>query len=133
MKNQINPIPPAPAPAVVSPQIVAPAATVPPKARKKPAVLRAAERYIRQRDRIEPPDGGTDNAGRWYPEASEQLDTRRYRYPSRTWPWSYMVACRTIAHCAKLEGIPEKVSDGRKGARRLDREAKLLNQGGKTL
>ena len=40
---------------------------------------------------------------RWYPDASESLDTSNYRYPSRRYPWSYMLACRTLAHCARLE------------------------------
>lgn len=67
------------------------------------APARAAVRYISRRDRLEHPDGWQDSGGRWYPNESEGLDTGRYRLPSRSYPWSYMHACRTIAHCAKLE------------------------------
>lgn len=122
----------APAPAETGPKIVADAATVAPKAdtKTKRKINRAAQRYLRRRDRVEHPEGRTDNAGRWYPAESENFDASHYRSPSRSWPWSYMIACRTIAHCAMLERIPELLGEVRKEARRLDRKSKLLNQGG---
>jgi hypothetical protein len=67
-----------------------------------PAVL-AAGRYIARRERWEHPQGEFDAGGRWYPSPSEGLDTRCYRTPSRRWPYSYMLACRTVKHCAYLE------------------------------
>jgi hypothetical protein len=67
------------------------------------APLRAAVRYISRRDRLEHPNGWQDSGGRWYPNETEGLDTGSYRLPSRRYPWSYMQACRTVAHCAKLE------------------------------
>lgn len=84
------------------------------------AITEAALRYTFRRDRAEHPSGKTDNAGRWYPHASEKLDTSAYRAPSRAWPWSYMHACRTIAHCARLEGVPQHVSKVRRLARQFD-------------
>lgn len=58
------------------------------------AIQRAAERYLRRRDRIEHPDGRFDRAGRWYPDDNEDFEPSGRRAPSRTWPWSYMLACR---------------------------------------
>lgn len=69
--------------------------------------VRAAVRYVKRRDRDEHPAGNTDRGGRWYPNDSENLDTRYYRSPSREYPWSYMLACRTLAHCAQLEGCKD--------------------------
>ena len=55
------------------------------------------------RDRRLHPDGEFDKAGRWYPSDAEkcpQCDSMRS--PSRAWPYSYMVHCRTINHvCAR--------------------------------
>jgi hypothetical protein len=53
------------------------------------------------------PEGQFDGAGRWYPDASENLDTSCHRTPSRAWPYSYLQACRTAAHCAQLIGVEE--------------------------
>lgn len=132
MENPTDINEPAPAPAGTSSKIVAASATVAFKADKKKMrkINRAAQRYLRRRDRDEHPEGRTDNAGRWYPAESEKFDASHHRFPSRYWPWSYMTACRTIAHCAMLEGIPELLSEVRKEARRLDRKSKLLNREG---
>lgn len=82
--------------------------------------VRAAVRYILRRDRHEHPDGERDNAGRWYPAVSENLDTSRYRSPSRAWPWSYMLPCRTLAHCAQLEDCTDLLL-ARRIARAIDK------------
>jgi hypothetical protein len=119
-----------PASTEVSPEYVAAIAALHRQAQEKEtaAIQRAAERYRRRRDRLEDPRGSCDRAGRWFPDYTENFVLRGYRIPSRTWPWSYMLACRTIAHCARLEGIPQLVSEVRKAARKLDQEAKSANK-----
>lgn len=132
MENPTDINQPVPALAGASSKIVADPATMALKADKKKMlkINRAAQRYLRRRDWDEHPEGRTDNAGRWYPAESEKFDASRHRVPSRSWPWSYKVACRTTAHCAMLEGIPELLSEVRKEARRLDRKSKQLNREG---
>ena len=65
--------------------------------------VRAALRYLRRKNRDEHPSGNFDNASRWYPSASEKLNTALYRTPSRSWPYSYLLPCRSAHHCAMLE------------------------------
>jgi hypothetical protein len=91
-----------------------------------PIVVAAARAYLDRRDRRSHPDGKTDSGGRWYPSDSEDINgtiTRTIRSPSRAWPWSYMVACRTAGHVAELYGVD--VSAVRSMARTLDRSAQL--------
>lgn len=71
-------------------------------------IQNAAKQYIRRQDRSEHPDGKFDNAGRWYPDDIEELDTDMYRSPSRAYPYSYMLACRSLEHIAKLNGFSKK-------------------------
>lgn len=119
-----------PASPEVSPEYVAAIAALHRQAQEKEtaAIQRAAERYRRRRNHIEDPRGSCDRAGRWFPDYTENFDARGHRYPSWCWPWSYMQACRTAAHCAKLEGIPQLVRKVRKAARKLDEAAKLANK-----
>jgi hypothetical protein len=87
-----------------------------------PIVVAAAREYLDRRDRISHPEGRTDNGGRWYPSDTEDVGgtiTRTIRSPSRAWPWSYMVACRTAGHVAELYGVD--ASAVRSMARTLDR------------
>lgn len=65
--------------------------------------LNALERYRRRQLRFERPDGYFDHAGRWWPNTTESQVTRYARTPSRAWPYSYLTACRTLAHCEELE------------------------------
>lgn len=59
--------------------------------------------YEARRDRIEHPDGRTDNGGRWYPSDEERCECCAYvRSPSRAYPWSYMLHCRTRVHVQQL-------------------------------
>jgi hypothetical protein len=63
----------------------------------------AQQVYVRRRDRVVNPDGTFDSAGRWYPSSAENCgDMRSIRAPSRAWPYSYMLACRTKKHCVLL-------------------------------
>jgi len=50
------------------------------------------------------PEGDFDNAGRWSPSARENAggSGTSTRSPSRAWPYSYMLRCRTRQHAAVL-------------------------------
>lgn len=62
------------------------------------------------------PDGKFDGAGRWYPSASEEQECcSRIRSPSRAYPYSYMVHCRTADHIAHIYGV--SATDIRRAAR----------------
>jgi hypothetical protein len=75
-------------------------------------LLRATARYVLRRDRIEHPKGKTDNGGRWYPSDPEERSlVGHLRRPSRSFPWSYMLGCRTLRHSCELERL-----ESRKGA-----------------
>ena len=69
------------------------------------AAFRAQARWLRRKERTEHPDGNFDNAGRWDPSADEDCDdfTSRTRTPSRKWPYSYLLAARSLEHCEALE------------------------------
>lgn len=59
--------------------------------------------YERRQARIEHPSGRTDNGGRWYPSDDEHCDCcNMVRQPSRAYPWSLMVHCRTKKHIKNL-------------------------------
>jgi hypothetical protein len=60
--------------------------------------------YEARRDRQVHPDGSFDSAGRWYPSDAEDCggDGTCVRSPSRAWPYSYMLRCRTRQHCRAL-------------------------------
>lgn len=62
------------------------------------------EVYAARRDRAVHPEGSFDDAKRWYPSAREDAngDGSRTRSPSRAWPYSYMLRCRTREHCRVL-------------------------------
>jgi hypothetical protein len=88
--------------------------------------VNAAITYIRRRDRDEHPAGSFDSAKRWYPDPSENLNTAYYRSPSRSWPFSYMHACRTAQHCSHLHEAD--VSTVRSIANRIDRAGLIENE-----
>lgn len=59
--------------------------------------------YEARRDRQVNPEGSFDNAGRWYPTDREDAGvSSSLRSPSRAWPYSYMVGCRTRKHVTVL-------------------------------
>lgn len=69
---------------------------------------KAAEEYRKRKSRGKHPDGQFDGGGRWYPSAPERQDCcSRIRQPSRSYPYSLMVHCRTARHVAQLYGVPE--------------------------
>lgn len=63
--------------------------------------------YTARRDRRAHPDGSFDRGGRWYPSDAENADnfTSGIRGPSRSWPYSYMVAARTLKHVKALASV----------------------------
>lgn len=59
--------------------------------------------YEARKERLIHPVGQFDKQGRWYPSADEDCGvSATVRTPSRAWPYSYMVACRTRKHAAAL-------------------------------
>jgi len=89
---------------------------------KRTGVEAAAREYLARRDRRKHPAGRFDNGGRWYPDESEaRACCATIRAPSRRWPYSLMLHCRTAKHVAALYGV--ETSDVRRAAKRLDREA----------
>ena len=67
-----------------------------------PEVVAAAAVFIRRKNRTEHPPGKFDSAGRWY--ASEEIQGY-IRAPSRAYPYSQMVHCRTLDHVAWFNGV----------------------------
>lgn len=60
-------------------------------------------RYERRQARIEHPSGNFDNAKRWYPTGRDEEVIDAGRSPSRSYPNSYNLACRSLAHCERYE------------------------------
>lgn len=55
------------------------------------------------------PEGEFDKAGRWYPSDYERCDCcDSIRAPSRAYPYSYMVHCRTLKHVCCKYGVDER-------------------------
>jgi hypothetical protein len=71
----------------------------------------ALRRWRRRQDRAEHPDGEFDSAKRWYPTRAENVDrfTSYTRSPSHAWPYSYMLAARSLSHCEALDGADHDV------------------------
>lgn len=91
------------------------------------ALQQACEAYVARRDRRAHPDGEFDSAGRWYPSDAEwQACCNRIRPPSRAYPYSLLVHCRTIEHVARVYGVDaralRRATSTRKPAQRLGGE-----------
>lgn len=85
-------------------------------------VKEAAEEYIKRQDRRSHPSGSCDKGGRWYPDESERCECcESIREPSRAYPWSLMIHCRTARHVANLYGVDK--ADVRRAARAATRKA----------
>ena len=79
----------------------------------------AAQQYLDLRDRRADPEGAFDTGGRWYP--TEELPCcSSIRTPSRSWPYSYLLHCRTVAHVAAEQGYP--VTTLRAAVKRVESE-----------
>jgi len=59
--------------------------------------------YYRRKNRLDHPKGKFDSAGRWYPAEEEERDCCAHiRRPSRAYPYSLLVHCRTKKHIRQL-------------------------------
>lgn len=81
--------------------------------KKQQKVVKAVEEYEKLQSREIHPNGEFDKAGRWYPSESESQDCcSEIRSPSRAYPYSYMVHCRTLAHvCSRVGADIEKAKE----------------------
>jgi len=87
-------------------------------------IMEAAKLYIDRQNRTVHPDGKFDNASRWYPSDSERCGCcDAVRSPSRAWPYSYMIHCRTAKHIANLYSVSE--TELKREARRTLAEAQI--------
>lgn len=77
-----------------------------------------SEIYTARRNRAEHPEGKFDSGRRWYPSSREDAggSGSSTRAPSRAWPYSYMLRCRTRQHVTVLaaawlagQDVPEDV------------------------
>ncbi len=68
----------------------------------------AAIEFVLRQSRQRHPKGSFDKQGRWWPDEEEERPCcRRIRTPSRRWPYSLLVHCRTLHHIAQLFGVDE--------------------------
>ena len=98
--------------------------------------------YRALQDRVIHPEGDFDKQGRWYPTSEEdQGVTAVIRSPSKAYPYSYLVACRSKKHVKAIaENAPELfqqklnqitaipvpkpvINDGTKNSHRYDRDS----------
>lgn len=61
-------------------------------------INRASIEYEKRQSRREHPSGSFDRAGRWYASDEERASCCNVRGPSRAFPYSQMVHCRTLKH-----------------------------------
>jgi hypothetical protein len=88
------------------------------------ATKQAVQTYIQRRDRFSHPDGTFDSAGRWEMSDSERCDCcAGIRTPSRRWPYSELLHCRTLAHCCALHGADQ--TEARRYLRTLEPPKRL--------
>jgi len=73
------------------------------------AAYQALTTHCRRAARIEHPEGSMDNAGRFYPKGLDASVHMGVRSPSRQWPYSYMLRCRTLDHCEMIHGADHDV------------------------
>ena len=73
-------------------------------AKRKERLEQACQEYHNRKARISHPCGKFDNAGRWYPDKSiEEKDCcKSIRSPSRSYPYSMNLHCRSLDHVASL-------------------------------
>lgn len=57
------------------------------------------EVYKKLQDREIHPGGSFDKQGRWYANNSDLINVRQ---PSVAWPYSQMIACRTLKYVKKV-------------------------------
>jgi len=67
------------------------------------AAFQALARYEKRQARLEHPEGSFDRAARWYPSGRDSQVISFVREPSRSFPNSYNLSCRSLAHCERYE------------------------------
>lgn len=73
---------------------------------KEEKIEKAVQCYLRRKDRTENPAGKFDKQGRFYPSLEEYQDCcTSIRTPSKNWPYSLMVHCRTAEHISNLHAV----------------------------
>lgn len=82
-----------------------------------PSLEGAVALFIARRERALNPSGTFDKGGRWWPEGDEHRSCCNVRAPSRAYPYSLMVHCRTAEHVAQLCG--QDAAAIRKAARKV--------------
>jgi hypothetical protein len=68
-------------------------------AKNEPAVIAAAIEHLQLKARVIHPRGTFDSAKRWYPD-TQYACCEHIRCPSRNFPFSLIVHCRTVEHVA---------------------------------
>ena len=75
-------------------------------AKHQEKVAEAARRYLTLKSRTAHPHGTFDQKGRWYPSNEErQSCCHHISGPTRSYPYSLMVHCRTVEHVANTYGV----------------------------
>lgn len=64
--------------------------------------FKAAHTYYNRETGKEYPQGNKDSGGRWYPKGRDAEVMADVRAPSRSHPFSYYKAAKSIKHCAAL-------------------------------
>ena len=68
----------------------------------------AAREYLSRQNRHMHPEGHFDQAGRWYPTDEERCECcELVNAPSRQYPGSLLIHCRTARHMARLCNVSE--------------------------
>jgi len=81
----------------------------------------AVHEYLDRQSGACKPEGKNDKAGRWYPSAAEWCPCcDDIRAPSRLWPSSLYVHCRSMKHIAELYGVD--VTELRRAVRKAREE-----------
>lgn len=74
--------------------------------RDRDQLQQAVAAYQARQVRDEHPDGYFDGAGRWYPDDDEhQACCRLIRRPTRTYPYSLLLHCRSAEHVAEVHDV----------------------------
>ena len=63
-----------------------------------------AQEYLDLQSRRAHPNGSFDRQGRWWPEEYHAC-CMDIRTPSKAWPYSAMLHCRTLVHVAEMRGV----------------------------
>jgi hypothetical protein len=77
-------------------------------AKNEPAVIAAAIEHLQLKARVIHPGGTFDSAKRWYPD-TQYACCEHIRCPSRAFPFSLIVHCRTVEHVASMYEVDAKL------------------------